>query len=46
MIPADGYDFVAYEKRRKDVVEVLDGIINGEVPIDEKLIVPSGKMPL
>lgn len=43
MIPADGYDFVAYEKRRKDVVEVLDGIINGEVPIDEKLIVPSGE---
>ena len=40
---ADGYDFEKYEKRRQNIVSILDGIISGEVPIDDKLVSPSGE---
>jgi alpha-galactosidase len=43
LIPAEGYDFVQYEKRRQGVVSVLDGIISGKIPIDNDLIAPSGE---
>ena len=42
-IPAEGYDFEKYEKRRQRIISVLDGIISGKVPIDDKLIAPSGE---
>ena len=42
-IAADGYDFEKYEKRRQNIVSILDGIISGEVPIDDKLVSPSGE---
>lgn len=40
---ADGYDFEKYEKRRQNIVSILDGIISGGVPIDDKLVSPSGE---
>src|SRR5690606_23427485 len=43
LIPANGYDFEKYEKRRQSIVSVLDGVISGEIPIDDKLITPSGE---
>lgn len=43
MIPADGYDFDRYEKRRQGVVDVLDSIINGKIAVDDQLIQPSGE---
>ena len=42
-IAADGYDFEKYEKRRQNIVSTLDGVISGEVPIDDKLVSPSGE---
>lgn len=43
MIHADGYDFKQYEQRRQNVVHMLDGIIGGQIPIDDSLITPSGE---
>ena len=43
LIPANGYDFEKYEKRRQSIASVLDGVISGEIPIDDKLIAPSGE---
>lgn len=43
LISNDGYDFEKYEKRRQNVIKILDGIINGKVPIDSNLIKPSGE---
>lgn len=43
LIASDGYDFDAYEKRRQGIVDTLDGIISGEVPVDDTLISPSGE---
>ncbi len=43
MIDSDGYDFEHYDKRRQNVVKVLDGIISGNVPIDDQLITLSGE---
>lgn len=43
MIAADGYDFDRYEKRRQGVVDVLEGVMNNEIAIDEELIQPSGE---
>ena len=42
-IAADGYDFEKYEKRRQNIASILDGIISGKVPIDDKLVSPSGE---
>lgn len=43
MIRADGYDFKQYEQRRQNVVSMLEGIISGQMPIDNSLITPSGE---
>lgn len=43
LIASDGYDFDAYENRREGVVNKLDGIISGEIQIDDYLISPSGE---
>ena len=42
-IAADGYDFEKYEKRRQNIASILDGIVSGTVPIDDKLVSPSGE---
>lgn len=43
MISAAGYDFDCYEKRRLAVVDVLNGVICGDITVDEQLIQPSGE---
>lgn len=43
MIPSNGYDFKKYAKRRQHVVDTLNQIIEGTLPIDDALIVPSGE---
>lgn len=43
MISTDGYDFENYDRRRQNVVDILDGIIDGTVAIDDDLITLSGE---
>jgi alpha-galactosidase len=41
MMGTEGYDFAHYESRRRNTAQVIDGIVNGTVPIDNRLISPS-----
>lgn len=43
MMSTAGYDFERYEQRRRNVVTIVDGIVNGTVPVDDDLITPSGE---
>lgn len=43
MMPTTGYDFQAYERRRKRIADMVNGIVDGTVPVDDTVIAPSGE---
>lgn len=43
MMSTGGYDFERYERRRRRVAAIVDGIADGSLSIDDSLITPSGE---